>query len=325
MLEYNSINESVTIIYATDLGKDFCKEDNKIQNQKLVFQYMLASDLPEDLLRKLEMEQRRMHRAHSKIPVFSMGDLLREAEEEEEVSVMKEGIVTRKGMVTKKKYKPVAKKVKPIIAELPGQYRIIRDIKGDLLENMLGLKNVPPPFIPKGWYTTEHKEILTKAHKDFLWVEEIKLMDHFMCEQNEGFAWVDAERGRFQTDFFSPIDFPVVPHEPYIERNISIPPGIYKEVCEIIKAKLASGVYELLNMGYQTRWFCVLKKDGIALRIVHSLEPLNKITIKHSGIPPIPDHMAEQFAGCVCGASLDLYVGYDEHLIAESSRDLTTL
>ena len=62
---------------------------------------------------------------------------------------------------------------------------------------MPNLEKVPPSFIPKGRYTTEHKEILTKAHEDFLWVEEIKLMDHFMCEQNEGFAWVDAERGRF--------------------------------------------------------------------------------------------------------------------------------
>ena len=34
--------------------------------------------------------------------------------------VIKEGIVTRKGVVSKKKYKLVAKKVKPIIAELPG-------------------------------------------------------------------------------------------------------------------------------------------------------------------------------------------------------------
>ena len=76
------------------------------------------------------MKQRRMCWAHTKIPGFSLGDLLEEAEEEE-VLVMKEGIVTRKGVVTKKKYKLVAKKVKPIIAELPGQYRIIRDIKGD--------------------------------------------------------------------------------------------------------------------------------------------------------------------------------------------------
>ena len=68
----------------------------------------------------------------------------------------------------------------------------------------------------------------------------------------------------------------------------------------------------------------MVKKDGFALRIVHSLEPLNKITIRHSGVPLIPDHMAEQFAGRSCGATLDLYVGYDERLIAESSRDLTT-
>jgi hypothetical protein len=68
----------------------------------------------------------------------------------------------------------------------------------------------------------------------------------------------------------------------------------------------------------------VLKKDKEALRLVHSLEPLNAITIRHSGVPPIPDHMAEQFAGRSCGATLDLYVGYDERLIAETSRDLTT-
>ena len=40
--------------------------------------------------------------AHTKIPGFSMGDLLGEVEEEE-VLVMKEGIVTRKGVVTKKR------------------------------------------------------------------------------------------------------------------------------------------------------------------------------------------------------------------------------
>ena len=38
----------------------------------------------------------------------------------------------------------------------------------------------------------------------------------------------------------------------------------------------------------------------------------------------MPEHLAEQFAGRACGAALDLYVGYDEREIAESSRDLTT-
>jgi hypothetical protein len=137
-------------------------------------------------------------------------------------------------------------------------------------------------------------------------------------------CWADSERGTFRLDFFPTIEFLVVPHEPYIERNIPIPPGIYKEVCGIIKSKLEAGVYEPSNASYWTRWFCVLKKDGKSLRIVHSLEPLNRISIWHSGVPPIPDHIVEQFAGRACGAALDLYVGYDERLIAEDSRDLTT-
>ena len=65
-------------------------------------------------------------------------------------------------------------------------------------------------------------------------------------------------------------------------------------------------------MPYHTRWSCVLKKDKKAFRIVHGLELLNKIMIRHSGVPPIPEHLAEQFSGRSCGATLDLYMGYDE-------------
>ena len=36
------------------------------------------------------------------------------------------------------------------------------------------------------------------------------------------------------------------------------------------------------------------------------------------------EHLAELFGGRACGAMLDLYISYDERLIAESSRDLTT-
>ena len=74
----------------------------------------------------------------------------------------------------------------------------------------------------------------------------------------------------------------------------------------------------------RSRWFYVLKKDGVSLRLVHSLEPLNKVTIAHSGVPPVTEILVVQFAGRACGAMFDLYVGYDERTLAESSRDLTT-
>src|SRR5271156_6601552 len=80
----------------------------------------------------------------------------------------------------------------------------------------------------------------------------------------------------------------------------------------------------IFDSSYRSRWFCVLKKDGKSLRIVQSLEPLNKVTIAYSGVPPFTEQLAKQFAGRVCNSMMDLYVGYDERALAISSRDLTT-
>ena len=73
------------------------------------------------------------------------------------------------------KYKPVALKVKPVIQELPSQFRIIRDIKGDPLAEMPELSRNPPDFEPVGRYTQERKEQLDRQHKgEFLLPEERK-------------------------------------------------------------------------------------------------------------------------------------------------------
>ena len=141
---------------------------------------------------------------------------------------------------------------------------------------------------------------------------------------NDGFAWETSERGHFREDFFPPVDIPVVPHKPWVQRNIPIPPGLYDELCKLVKNKIDAGVFEPSNSSYRSRWFCVLKKDGKSLCIVQSLEPLNQVTIAHSGVPPFTDQLAEQFAGRACNSMLDLYIGYDERAIAPSSRDLTT-
>ena len=142
-------------------------------------------------------------------------------------------------------------------------------------------------------------------------------MHHFMCLQNEGFAWNDTQRGRFREDFFLPVLMPVVEHKPWVLRNMPIPPGIFDELCRMITVKLEAGVYERSNSSYRSRWFTVLKKGGTSLRIVHSLEPLNAVTIAHSGVPLHTEHIAEQFAGRACGGILDLYVGYDERALDE--------
>ena len=99
-----------------------------------------------------------------------------------------------RGVVTKKKYKPVAKKIKPVIAELPEKYRIVRNIVGNPLENMPNLDPNPPPFQPTGRYTEERRDKVDMNHQDFLLPKERDLMHDFMCKQNQAFAWNDLER-----------------------------------------------------------------------------------------------------------------------------------
>jgi hypothetical protein len=217
-------------------------------------------------------------------------------------------------------------KVRSVVTAVPEKFRIVRNIIGDPLADIPRLDPRPPAtFVPTDRYTIENHDEIDKIHSDgFLWPAERDLMHDFMRKQDLGFAWNDMQRGRFRTDFFPPVEFPLVPHTPWIQKNIPIPPGIYDKVCETIQKKIDAGVYEPSNSSYRSRWFCVVKKGSSNLRIVHSLEPLNAVTIRHSGVTPIPDHIAEQFAGRSCGAMLDLYVGYDERPIAESSRDYTT-
>jgi hypothetical protein len=56
---------------------------------------------------------------------------------------------------TKKKYKPIAQKVQPVITELPDQFHIIQNIVGGPLVDMPKLNPHPPPFTPSPHYLLE--------------------------------------------------------------------------------------------------------------------------------------------------------------------------
>ena len=151
----------------------------------------------------------------------------------------------------KKKYKPVARKVQPILGTLPSRFRIERNIIGDPLAGLPVLPTHPPPFAPCGRYTKERRAKMDDLHpQGFLWPAERDLMHHFVSIQNKGFAWDNSERGHFCEDFFPPVEIPVVAHTPWVKRNIPISPRIYDEVCRIICVKMEAGVYERSNSSY---------------------------------------------------------------------------
>ena len=221
-------------------------------------------------------------------------------------------------------YKKVANRIKPVATTLPEEFRIVRKIPSDPLAEMPTLPINPPEFKPEKRYTEERKKKMPVNTTGFLWPEEEKLVHYLIKEHEMAFAWTEEEKGKFSDDYFEPVVIPTVEHVPWVLRNIPIPPGIYDQVIEIIKNKIQSGVYEPSNSSYRSRWFCVLKKDGKSLRIVHDLQPLNAVAIKDSGVPPMLEQYAESFGGRGCYGMFDLFVGYDQRGLNNKSRDLTT-
>ena len=55
---------------------------------------------------------------------------------------------------------------------------------------------------------------------------------------------------------------------------------------DVLRLKIEAGVYEQSQSFYRSRGFVVLKKNG-KLRIVHELQPLNKVTIRDAGMMPV--------------------------------------
>ena len=68
---------------------------------------------------------------------------------------------------TKKKYKPVALKVRPVLTDLPDKFCIIRNITGDPLADIPILDPNPAEFTPYSRYTLERKDLFDKNNPGF--------------------------------------------------------------------------------------------------------------------------------------------------------------
>ncbi|KAG6897543.1 hypothetical protein C0995_010346 [Termitomyces sp. Mi166 len=105
--------------------------------------------------------------------------------------IFKGNVPKCKGVQMKKKYKPVALKVKPVAGTVPEDFHVERNIKGDPLANMPPLDPNPPPFIPTGRFTEERKNQFLKEHDTDL-----------VAKQNQAFAWEVEEKGYFKPEYF---------------------------------------------------------------------------------------------------------------------------
>src|ERR1700710_566282 len=221
-------------------------------------------------------------------------------------------------------YKPVARKVRTVPESITEDYHITCRLPNDPLEGLIDLPTHPPEFVPGKQFTQERSDKLDLDPANWLWPEELKLVRWLVLVHETTFVWEPGERARFKEECFPPIKIATVPHTRWVQRNIPIPPAIFNDVIKIIKGKIDGGVYEPSNAAYRSRWFCVVKKDGKSLRLVHDLQPLNAVTVKDAALPPFTDHLTEAFAGYAVYGMMDLYGGYDHRPLHPESRDLTT-
>jgi hypothetical protein len=188
-------------------------------------------------------------------------------------------------------YKPVARKVRTVPESITEDYHITRRLPDDPLDGLVDLPTHPPDFIPGKRFTQERSDKLDLDPAKWLWPEELKLIRWLVLVHETTFVWEPGERGRFKEEYFLPIKIATVPHTPWVQCNIPIPPAIFNDVIKIIKGKIEGGVYEPSNASYRSRWFCVVKKDGKSLQLIHDLQPLNAVTVKDAALPPFTDHL----------------------------------
>src|SRR5215470_9244684 len=220
-------------------------------------------------------------------------------------------------------YKKVDVRVRPVPGVFPQEAMVHRQFPNNPLANLPTLPKHPPEFTPTAKLTDERMKAIDINRKGFLWPEEEKLFKHILALNEASVAFIEEDRGTFKKSYFSDYIIPTIPHIPWNFKNIPIPPGIKEDVIKLLKDKIRAGVYEPSQASYRSRWFCVRKKNG-KLRIVHDLQPLNAVTIKDSGLPPIVEDFVEPFAGHQCYTVLDLFWGFDGRKIDPKSRDLTS-
>src|SRR5882724_1601100 len=166
---------------------------------------------------------------------------------------------------------------------LPEEHCILHHIPSDPLISLPVLPKHPPDFISSEKFTEERRDKMKINPLGFLWPEEENLVLFLIKAQEEVIAWDPTKHGNFRKDYFKPIIILTVPHTPWVKHNIPIPPRIYDEFIRIIKEKIKIGVYQRSNSSYWLKWFCILKKDGKPLQIIHDLQPLNVVTVNDSG------------------------------------------
>lgn len=226
-----------------------------------------------------------------------------------------------------KKYKPVALKQNPIPVSVPEVGPAERAVYEPIPIPKLPTFPTHPPkrssfrYTPK--ITPERLDMIVRSvPENFLSEEEIDLLVWVVGQNQDAFAFDDSERGTFDPKYFPDYVMETVKHDAWQQAPIRIPEALKQKVTEMLNDQLKSGNLEHSRSSYRSRIFVVLKPSG-GLRIVHDLQPLNKVSVQDAMLPPNVTEFAESFVGRAIYGTMDLYSGYHQRRLHEQSRPLS--
>ena len=151
-------------------------------------------------------------------------------------------------------YKRVDKKIKPVSQRIPPEFKVTRTVPYDLLTtlvpiNMNFLDPKPTQKLTQERIDKINNDLLSH---DFLSPEERKLFLYVLIKNKAAIAFVDEDRGTLKESYFSPYKIPHIPHEPWQQKNIPIPPGLREKVIELLQLNIKAGVYKPCQSSYRS-------------------------------------------------------------------------
>ena len=93
-------------------------------------------------------------------------------------------------------YKPIAKKVQPVLAPLEEEYCVLCRLPDDPLAGLITLPTNPPDFIPGPRFTQECADALDLDPAQWLWPEEVKLVQWMVFNHETTFTWTATKHSQ---------------------------------------------------------------------------------------------------------------------------------
>jgi len=217
-------------------------------------------------------------------------------------------------------YKRKGRKVSPMNIPLPGGVNPGGNINSDkAAEGEISGGKV----VMRGERLTPERLSAMKIGTGFLSEAEKQLFIDILYDYEGAIAFDETEIGLLNSMIEPPVKIYTVPHVPWQQQGLRLPKAMQQEATRQVREKLELGILEFSQGPYRSRYFLVEKKVPGTYRFINDVQPLNRVTIRDSGMPPSVDEFSEDFAGYPITSVVDYLSGYFQIPLDRESRDLT--